>query len=159
MYRNIITLTSDRRTDTKKFIAVSESYGSKTYRKKFQHNQKKKNFEDCSNICPSDLRTDNNYINKKKSTWNMVWHVLQSFGHIKKCNPKKFSSAVLLDYLVTDKFQEHEPSLIQWTSLIDTYLLTTRTIIMIWLDKVQRTNATKGSTTLFFFQGTRLSEE
>ena len=53
--------THDRQTD-KIFIAFSQSQRSKTRRKKVSARSERKNFGDCSNICPSGLRT----YNKKK---------------------------------------------------------------------------------------------
>ena len=54
--------TTDRQTTDKIFIAVSQSWGPKLAEKKFQPNRKKKNFRDCSNICPPGLRTYNKVI-------------------------------------------------------------------------------------------------
>ena len=60
---SIINRTDNRqKTDTNFFIAFSESYGSEKCKKKFQHNQKRKNFRDSCNICLPKLRKYNKFI-------------------------------------------------------------------------------------------------
>ena len=60
----ILTLdrhTQRRATDrqTKFLLQFLSLRGPKRAGKEFQLNQKKKNFQDCSNVCPSGLRTFN----------------------------------------------------------------------------------------------------